>query len=135
MLENTKRIRLEKNRGWRGLCMLICEDEKRNVIHKMIFSFSQPVWNDLLDGYIVVQDDKNYYVLQFDNTESLPKPTQQRSVLIKSFVGTVININTYGKTDLPRLINSDYNRISHFKKNKNNHTTSDWNYIRSKSNS
>ena len=89
-MKEIKRIRLEKNRGWRGLAELICEDEKRNTVHKMIFSFSQPVWNDLLQGYIVIQDEDNYFVLNFDNTERLPKPTQQRSVLIKSFQATVL---------------------------------------------
>ena len=98
----------------------------------MIFSFSQPVWNDLLQGYIVIQDEDNYFILNFDNTESLPKPTQQRSVLIKSFLGTVVNITAYPKNEpLDALILSDdYDRIYHFKKNRNNHTTSDWNCIR-----
>lgn len=97
----------------------------------MIFSFSQPVWDDLLQGYIVIQDEDNYFILNFDNTESLPKPTQQRSVLIKSFLATVVNITAHPKNEpLDALILSDdYDRIYHFKKNRNNHTTSDWNCI------
>lgn len=131
-MKEIKRIRINKNRGWRGLAELVCEDEERNVVHKMIFSFSQPVWNDLLQGYIVIQDEDNYFILNFDNTESLPKPTQQRSVLIKSFLGTTVNITAYPKNEpLDALILSDdYDRIYHFKKNRNNHTTSDWNCIR-----
>ena len=133
-VKSIKRIRLEKNRGWRGLCMLICEDEKREVIHKVIFSFSQPVWEDLLNGYIVIQDEDNYFILNFDNTKKLPKPTQQRSVLIKSFLGTVKNITTYSKSEQIDVMSEDYAKIYNFKKNTNNHTTSNWNYIRYKSN-
>ena len=130
-MKEIKRIRINKNRGWRGLAELVCEDEERKVVHKMIFSFSQPVWNDLLQGYIVIQDEDNYFILNFDNTESLPKPTQQRSVLIKSFLATVVNITAYPKNEpLDALILSDdYDRIYNFKKNRNNHTTSDWNCI------
>ena len=50
-MKEIKRIRINKNRGWRGLAELVCEDEERKVVHKMIFSFSQAVWNDLLKGY------------------------------------------------------------------------------------
>ena len=127
--KSIKRIRLEKNRGWRGLAELICEDEERKVVHKMIFSFSQPVWNDLLQGYIVIQDEDNYFILNFDNTDRLPKPTQQRSVLIKSFQATVVNITAYSKYELIDVLSDDYDRIYNFKKNRNNHTTSDWNCI------
>lgn len=133
-MKEIKRIRLEKNRGWRGLAELVCEDEERKVVHKMIFSFSQPVWDDLLQGYIVIQDEDNYFILNFDNTESLPKPTQQRSVLIKSFLATVVNITAYPKNEEVSPLTYDYSKIYHFKKNRNNHTTSSWNCIRSKSN-
>lgn len=128
-MKEIKRIRINKNRGWRGLAELVCEDEERKVVHKMIFSFSQPVWNDLLQGYIVIQDEDNYFILNFDNTESLPKPTQQRSVLIKSFLATVVNITAYPKNKPLSVMGDDYNRIYNFKKNRNNHTTSDWNCI------
>ena len=128
-VKSIKRIRLEKNRGWRGLCMLICEDEERKVVHKMIFSFSQPVWDDLLQGCIVTQDEDNYFILNFDNTDRLPKPTQQRSVLIKSFQATIKNITAYPKHKSMNVLSDDYDRIYNFKKNRNNHTTSDWNCI------
>ena len=95
----------------------------------MIFSFSQNVWNDLLQGYIVIQDEDNYFILNFDNTERLPKPTQQRSVLIKSFQATVVNITAHPKNERLDVFTDDYDRIYNFKKNRNNHTTSDWNCI------
>ena len=128
-MKEIKRIRINKNRGWRGLAELICEDEERKVVHKMIFSFSQPVWNDLLQGYIVIQDEDNYFILNFDNIESLPKPTQQRSVLIKSFLATVKCITAYPKNEPLDVLSDDYDRIYNFKKNRNNHTTSSWNCI------
>lgn len=128
-MKEIKRIRLEKNRGWRGLAELICEDDERNVVHRMIFSFSQNVWNDLLAGHIVTQDQDFYYVLDFDNTDALPKPTQQRSVLIKSFMATVTNICAYKKDEALNVLSSHYALIYNFKKNRNNHTTSDWNCI------
>lgn len=128
-MKEIKRIRINKNRGWRGLAELVCEDEERKVVHKMIFSFSQPVWDDLLQGYIVIQDEDNYFILNFDNTEALPKPTQQRSVLIKSFLATVKCITAYPKNEPLSPLTDDYDRIYHFKKNRNNHTTSSWNCI------
>ena len=128
-MKEIKRIILNKNRGWRGLAELICEDEERKVVHKMIFSFSQNVWNDLLQGYIVIQDEDNYFILNFDNTDRLPKPTQQRSVLIKSFQATIKNITAYPKNKSIDILSDDYDRIYNFKKNRNNHTTSDWNCI------
>ena len=128
-MKEIKRIILNKNRGWRGLAELICEDEERKVVHKMIFSFSQKVWDDLLQGYIVIQDEDNYFILNFDNTERLPKPTQQRSVLIKSFQATIKNITAYPKHKSMDVLSDDYDRIYNFKKNRNNHTTSDWNCI------
>lgn len=132
-MKEIKRIRINKNRGWRGLAELICEDEERKVVHKMIFSFSQAVWNDLLQGYIVIQDEDNYFILNFDNTEALPKPTQQRSVLIKSFLATVKCITAYPKNERLDVTSDAYSRIYNFKKNRNNHTTSDWNCIRNSS--
>ena len=128
-MKEIKRIILNKNRGWRGLAELICEDEERKVVHKMIFSFSQNVWNDLLQGYIVIQDEDNYFILNFDNTEALLKQTQQRSVLIKSFQATVVNITAHPKNERLDVLSDDYDRIYNFKKNRNNHTTSDWNCI------
>lgn len=128
--KDIKRIRIEKNRGWRGLSELMCEDEKGHIIHKMIFSFSQAVWNDMLKGYIVTQDEDNYFILNFDNTENLPEPTQQRSVLIKSFQATVVSVTVQPKdAPLTTLSSDDFIRVWNFKKNKNNHTMSDWNCI------
>ena len=125
-----KRIRINKNRGWRGLAELVCEDNERNEIGKMIFSFSQPVWNDMLTGYMVMQDRDNFIILQFDNTDELPKPTQQRSVLIKNFIGTVVNSWTYSKENwMSNVAREHYDYIWHFIKNRNNHTKSDWNCI------
>ena len=96
----------------------------------MIFSFSQDMWNDMLRGYIVTQDEDNYIILQFDNTVALPKPTQQRSVLIKHFIGTIVNKYEYPKSTWQSNTPGDhYHLIYHFTKNRNNHTQSDWNCI------
>ena len=100
-----------------------------SLLQMMIFSFSQKVWDDLLQGYIVIQDEDNYFILNFDNTDRLPKPTQQRSVLIKSFQATIKNITAYPKNEPIDVLSDDYDRIYNFKKNRNNHTTSDWNCI------
>lgn len=128
--KDIKRIRINKNRGWRGLSELDCLDETNDIIHKMIFSFSQAVWNDMLKGYIVTQDEDNYFILNFDNTENLPKPTQQRSVLIKSFEATVVSVTVQPKdAPLAKLSPDDFMRVWNFKKNRNNHTTSDFNCI------
>ena len=128
MTEATKII-LNKNRGWRGLAELICTNNEAKIIHRMIFSFSQSVWNDLLLGHIVTQDNDNYYVISFDHTEKLPRADQQRSVLIKNFMANITNIHVQPKYK-PLSISSDYYElIVDFKKNKNNHTTSDWNCI------
>ena len=129
-----KRIRINKNRGWRGLAELVCENDKREEVSKMIFSFSEPVWRDMLKGHIVTQDKDNYIILQFDNTTELPAPTQQRSVLIKSFVATVTEQTVYPKSEWTAKAQGEhFALITHFIKNRNNHTTSDWNCIRSKS--
>ena len=134
-MESIKRIRINKNRGWRGLAELVAENERREDVAKMIFSFSQPVWEDMLKGFIVMQDEDNYIILEFDNTDALPKPTQQRSVLIKSFYATVINQYEYAKDSWAKNTPAvHYNYIEHFTKNRNNHTTSDWNCIRYQSN-
>ena len=129
-MESIKRIRINKNRGWRGLAELDCENERREDIAKMIFSFSQPVWEDMLKGFIVLQDEDNFIVLEFDNTDALPKPTQQRSVLIKSFQATVINQYEYPKENWRMNISREhYAYVYHFTMNGNNHTTSDFNCI------
>lgn len=129
-MESIKRIRINKNRGWRGLAELVCENERREDIAKMIFSFSQPVWEDMLKGFIVLQDEDNFIILEFDNTDALPKPTQQRSVLIKSFQATVVNQYEYPKENWKMNISGEhYSYIYDFTMNRNNHTTSDFNCI------
>ena len=129
-MESIKRIRINKNRGWRGLAELDCENERREEVTKMIFSFSQAVWNDMLKGFIVLQDEDNFIILEFDNTDELPKPTQQRSVLIKSFQATVVNQYEYPKENWKMNISGEhYSYIYDFTMNRNNHTTSDFNCI------
>lgn len=130
MSEKIVRIRLNKNRGWRGLAELVCEGSDRSEVNKMIFSFSQAMWNDMLKGYIVAQDEDNFLILNFDNIERLPRPEQQRSVLIKSFQATVIQEIIYPKKDWYSNVRSEHiHLIRNFLNNKNNHTQSDWNCI------
>ena len=81
-----EKLILNKNRGWRGLAEARLIDDAGNTTHKMVFSFSQPVWNDMLRGVLVMQDDDNYIILKFDKLEKLPAPTQQRSVLLKNVI-------------------------------------------------
>ena len=98
----------------------------------MIFSFSQPVWNDMLRGVMVMQSEQDYIVLEFDYEHSrLPRPSQQRSVLIKDVVLPIVNIKRYSKKTWMKDHTSagDYSAIYNFLKNRNNHTTSDWNCI------
>ena len=98
----------------------------------MIFSFSQPVWEDMLRGVLVMQDDDNYIVLKFDKLEVLPRPTQQRSVLIKHVVLPIVNKEIYSKATWTKdhKTAGDYSAIYNFIKNRNNHTASSWNNIR-----
>ena len=126
-----EKLILNKNRGWRGLAEAQLLDEDNNTIQKMIFSFSQPVWNDMLRGVLVMQDDDNYIILKFDKLEVLPRPTQQRSVLIKHVVLPIVNKVIYPKATWARdhKTSGDYSAIYNFLKNRNNHTTSDWNCI------
>jgi hypothetical protein len=121
-----KRIIINKNRGWRGLAEVIGENEKRETVLKMVFSFSSDMWAQLMYGNIVLQDTDNYYVVKFDNTDKLPHG-HQRSVLIKNFVGTVTEMHTYKKTATDFAGDEYYIRV--FKANNNHHTTSDWNCI------
>lgn len=133
-MDDIQRIVINKNRGWRGLAQLECQSYTKdtiNTIHKMIFSFSEPVWRDLIDRQtIVTQDEDNYYIIKFtDDKGELPRPTQQRSVLIKSFIAPVKYINKYPKISWTSAEGEDYASLFHFVKNRNNHTTSDWNCI------
>lgn len=125
-------IAVNKNRGWRGLAEVKLLTSITSVPSlKTVFSFSQPMWNIFINKHrIVVQDETNYYVITFaDERDRLPKPTQQRSVLIKNFMDKVETINTYEKTEWTKAEGEDWNAIYTFIANKNNHTTSDWNYI------
>jgi hypothetical protein len=124
-----QRIVINKNRGWRGLAEVRCLNKEDKSELEMIFSFSQPVWDDMLIGRMVLQDGDDYIIVHFDNTEVLPKG--QRSVLLKNFSGNVINTIRVPKTEIisADLGSIDYNAVIHFKKNRNNHTTSDWNCI------
>lgn len=128
---NFKIIVINKNRGWRGLAKVDIKTEHNSYpILQMTFSFSSKVWEDMLNAHIVIQDKDYYYVIEFDNTPSLPKPTQQRSVLIKDFIANILNVNRYNKSSWATNTNyDDWCRIKHFIDNKNNHTQSNWNCI------
>lgn len=132
-MEDFRTIIINKNRGWRGLAEVKILDKADYVITKNIFSFSQDVWDDLIQNYvIVIQDEDNYYVIEVDHTEAvekLPKPEQQRSVLIKNIELTIRNVNKIKKTEWTKLKDYSWSAIRHFIHNRNNHTTSDWNNI------
>lgn len=124
-----QRIVINKNRGWRGLAEVRCLNEDNKSELEMIFSFSQDVWDDMQKGRMIMQDDDNYIIVHFDGTDRLPKG--QRSVLLKNFMANIVDVQSIPKSDWFRIeLNvDDYNAIAHFKKNRNNHTTSDWNCI------
>ena len=128
-----EKLILNKNRGWRGLAEAHLLNDDNNTIQRMIFSFSQPVWNDMLRGVMVMQSEQDYIILEFDYEHSgLPRPFQQRSVLIKNVVLPIVNKKVYPKDSWmksDRSTGSDYSAIYNFLKNRNNHTTSDWNCI------
>lgn len=127
---NISKITLNKNRGWRGLAELVCATAEGKVEHTMVFSFSQEVWDDMQRGYMVIQDQDNYTILHFNNTDRLPKG--QRSVLLKYFQADVVGIQTISKTNWMAETKDDYytrRYIENFRRNRNNHTTSDWNCI------
>ena len=127
-----EKLVLNKNRGWRGLAEAKLISESGDTEQKMIFSFSQPVWNDMLKGYFVMQNEDSYIVLKFlDPDYKLPKPYQQRSVLIKN-----ITLPIEEKVIIPKATwtkdhktAGEYNAICNFITNRNNHTTSSWNCI------
>lgn len=127
-----QQIIINKNRGWRGLAEALVRNNDYKEQLKIIFSFSSDMWTDLTYHHkIVVQDQDNYYVINFsDPYNELPKPTQQRSVLIKSFAGKITSVNKYSKASwFSDSTSDDWTTIKHFIKNRNNHTTSDWNCI------
>ena len=127
-----EKLVLNKNRGWRGLAEAHLLNDDNNTIQRMIFSFSQPVWNDMLRGVMVMQSEQDYIILEFDYEHSgLPRPFQQRSVLIKNVVLPIVNKRIYSKKTWMKDHSTagDYSAIYNFLKNRNNHTTSDWNCI------
>ena len=102
------------------------------IEQRMIFSFSQPVWDDMIYRHkIALQDKDNFIILTFGESHELPKPCQQRSVLIKNITLKVVNKEVYSKrtwaTDA--RYSNDYAVIANCISNTNNHTTSEWNYV------
>ena len=131
-----EKLVLNKNRGWRGLAEAQLLDEGNTTIQRMIFSFSQPVWDDMLRGVMVMQSEQDYIILKFSDPDyKLPRPFQQRSVLIKNVVLNIDKIERYSKATWTKdhLTAGDYSAIHNFLKNRNNHTTSNWNCIRNQS--
>ena len=99
----------------------------------MIFSFSQPVWEDMLRGVLVMQDEEHYIILKFSDPDyKLPRPFQQRSVLIKNAVLNIDSKEIYSKATWAKdhKTAGDHSAIYNFLKNRNNHTASSWNCIR-----
>ena len=84
-----------------------------------------------------MQNEQYYIIVKFNELDKLPKPFQQRSVLLKNVVLNVTEIVTYTKTGWSKDAKTagDYSAIYNFLKNRNNHTTSDWNCIRNQSHS
>jgi len=123
-----RKIIINKNRGWRGLAEAVLRLDAE-IEQKMIFSFSQPVWDDMQMGVMVFQNDEHYILVHFDRTDALPKG--QRSVLLKNFTANVTDLITIPKDNWEgKTRGSAYHSyISHFVKNRNNHTQSDWNCI------
>jgi hypothetical protein len=124
-----KKIIINKNRGWRGLAEVVIQGDEHKEQMRMIFSFSQPVWDDMQEGVMVLQQEDDYHIIRFDRTEDLPKG--QRSVLLKNFIANVTDTIVIPKFEWEgRTRGSSYYRyIDHFRKNRNNHTQSDWNCI------
>lgn len=126
---------ITKNRGWRGLASAECVDTSTfTTTRKMIFSFSQDVWNDMLAGYFVMQDDDNYFIYMLDKEDvacDLPRPNQQRSVLIRNagvHITDVLEVSKKGVA-LENSTEQIKRLISHFQNNSNAHTLSDWNCV------
>ena len=127
---NFESIIVNKNRGWRGLAEIKILNEDAHTVTSRVFSFSQAVWDDLLRGYVVIQDEDNYYVMELETTSALPHG-HQRSVLIKDFISKITKTVKIPKATWPHdsRVLGLYGYIYDFIKNNNNHTTSDWNQI------
>ena len=132
-MNEMKHIKINKNRGWRGLAEVKVYDEMGDLTTTHIFSFSQPMWDDLIkDNIVVIKGNTHYHVIHFSSVIKgvLPRPLQQRSVLIKNFTAEIdhvdqIPIDTWTRT----AKDVSWSAINHFISNRNNHTTSDWNCI------
>jgi hypothetical protein len=128
-LKMIKKIKINKNRGWRGLAEVKCYDETGELIHDEVFSYSEDMWQDLMRGYVMLQDKDSYYVLNINNTDLLPQHSQ-RSVTITNFTADVMKTEQVEKEKWVTRISSDnYHKIRHYIQNTNAHTTSDFNYV------
>lgn len=126
-----KTLTLNKNRGWRGLAEATIELDD-GTHRTVLFSFSQAVWDDMLNGRFVLQnEDQDYVVICFDNhTGALPDRNQQRSVLINKAILPILSIRTYSKDTWATDTHVDEGRaIKHYLTNNNYHTTSKWNNV------
>ena len=83
----------------------------------------------MLDGYIVIEQDDKYIIYQFNNLAKLPRPDQQRSVLIKNFVADILVEKPIAKSKWSSTDINEEILIYHYRKNNNHHTTSDFNYV------
>jgi hypothetical protein len=124
-------ITINKNRGWRGLAEVAVLNEENDLTAKHIFSFSQDMWKDLIIKHMItIASEDYYYVICFIDPEGrLPRPDQQRSVLIKNFTVKVQKVYKIKKTEWTSAEAIPYVAIHHHIKNRNNHTTSNWNCI------
>ena len=131
-MSNMKFITINKNRGWRGLAEIAVLNEDKDLVKKHIFSFSQAMWDDMIyKNMVVIRDSENYYVIHFSSVVRgmLPRPVQQRSVLIKNFTAEIDRVNQVPVNEWTKETGEMWETIRHFIKNKNNHTQSDWNCI------
>lgn len=84
-----------------------------------------------------MQNEDSYIVLKFSDPDyKLPRPFQQRSVLIKNAVLNIDSKEIYSKATWTKdhKTAGEYNTICNFITNRNNHTASSWNNIRDTSN-
>lgn len=132
-VNDMKYITINKNRGWRGLSEVAILDEDEILTTKHIFSFSQELWDYMiLYHIIVIKSEKYYYVIHFTGEclrGMLPRSDQQRSVLIKNFKSVIDKVEKVPIDKWSSTNGYTYSAIRHFRNNRNNHTTSDWNCI------